>query len=32
MYIQILGEDVAGKVVAVGENITRLKEGDRVLA
>ncbi|GFF40996.1 zinc-binding alcohol dehydrogenase domain-containing protein cipB [Aspergillus udagawae] len=30
-YPTILGEDVAGEVISVGENVTRFKPGDRVL-
>jgi NADPH:quinone reductase-like Zn-dependent oxidoreductase len=31
-YPDILGRDIAGEIVAVGEDITRLKVGQRVIA
>ncbi|GIJ92604.1 hypothetical protein Asppvi_001882 [Aspergillus pseudoviridinutans] len=30
-YPTILGQDVAGEVISIGENVTRFKPGDRVL-
>jgi NADPH:quinone reductase-like Zn-dependent oxidoreductase len=31
-YPQVLGEDVAGEIVEVGEGVSQFKEGDRVIA
>jgi NADPH:quinone reductase-like Zn-dependent oxidoreductase len=31
-YPNILGEDIAGEVVEVGEGVTRFKKGDRVIS